>query len=294
LDNPYLDESKEIIEYAKYIQSNSHLSILSDAVALSMFEEVLDSIKEPLADEGIYPSLLVSKLARKYVKVALSGEGADELFWGYYPRHASIIRKDSDKYENTGVRYFSFFSGFTKEQFNNCFKDIDWCPVEQGFFNFNSNDPEENALFMRQYEFEMYLPFILLKTDRSSMYHSLEVRVPFLDREVIDLATQINFKMCIDINREIGKLPLRKLLRKFVPSQTKSKKGFTIPIHEWIRKPLRGIVEESLKDLSGFDCLDINKDAINSMFKNHISGIENNGRALWQLLILDKWVKKHL
>jgi len=294
LDNKNLDESEEIITYAKYIGAESHMETLTDNLAESLFTEVLDSIKEPMADEGIFPSLLVSKLARKHVKVVLSGEGGDELFWGYYPRQAPIIRNEANEYNTSGRKYFSFFSSFTERQFKRCFPEIEWLPSKNQIFNFDSTDPNENARFMRQYEFEMYLPFILLKTDRSSMHHSLEVRVPLLDRRVIDLASQIDFNMCIDIGKGIGKMPLRNVLNKFVPRQTKAKKGFTISMDEWIRKPLRGIMEESLQTLRGLEYFNINHKAILELFTNHIKRVENNGMALWQLLILDQWLKRYI
>lgn len=294
LENESLDESREILNYAKHLKNKLYMQKLRSKDAESLFEEVLDSTKEPLADEGIFPSLVVSKLARRYVKVALSGEGGDELFWGYYPRQQAILQNNSNRHESLGHKYFSFFSPFSREQFTQCFIDTEWWPKEHKFYNFNTNNPEEIAKNMRQNEFEMYLPFILLKTDRSSMHHSLEVRVPFLDREVIDLASQLSHVSCIDLQEGVGKLPLRRTLQKFIPWQTKIKKGFTMPINEWLRKPLRPFMEESLKSLRGLEILNINQHGIKNLFQRHIEGIEDNGMALWQILLLDHWVKKYL
>jgi len=78
---------------------------------------------------------------------------------------------------------------------------------------------------------------ILLKVDRASMYHSLEVRVPLLDKEVIEVATRVQWRSCLDMERTIGKLPLRYALARHVRHQTLDKRGFTVPMGAWLRGP---------------------------------------------------------
>jgi len=85
---------------------------------------------------------------------------------------------------------------------------------------------------------------ILLKVDRASMYHSLEVRVPLLDKEVIEVATRVDWRSCLDLERTIGKLPLRYALARHVQHQTLTKRGFAVPMGSWLRGPLRPIFED--------------------------------------------------
>ena len=134
---------------------------------------------------------------------------------------------------------------------------------------------------------------VLLKVDRASMYHSLEVRVPFLDREVIDIAVHVDWQSCLDMNQGKGKLPLRHSLAKHVKHQTVTKRGFSVPMNHWLRGPLRPIFEEKVlnqKDILG---LEMDQKRLKKIFAQHLSGHTDCAWGLWILLSLALWKEKH-
>lgn len=289
-EEPTLDESEDAARYATKIGTNHHVRLLTEAQVPGLFEEAVAASHEPLADVGILPSLVVSRLASEHVKVALSGEGGDELFWGYYARHSAMLRRESPPDEDRGVHYFSFFAEFRREQFSACFPALPWWPEGERGYDFRSKGSTETGTALRTCEFEAYLPFILLKTDRASMHHSLEVRVPLLDREVIDMAHGLTTADCLDLRRGIGKLPLRRALRRQVHFETTGKRGFTAPIGAWVRTALQERVRESLRTLRGLETIDVDEKALLVLFQNHLVGTSDNGMALWRILCLDQWL----
>lgn len=290
LEGVDLDESEVAQRYADELGLDHETAWLNLDNAADLTVEALDMLTEPMADEGIIPTLLVSKIAKKKVTVALSGEGGDEMFWGYYPRQSRIMRGVMPA---TGEAYLESFSEFTKTQFRRCFPFEVFWPQGLGGYSFSETDTEKIALEIRKTEYEWYLPFILLKTDRASMHHSLEVRVPFLDREVISAASKLHPEDCMDFDAQLGKLPLRKMLSKYLPKQEKIKKGFTIPVDEWVRGPLYEMVEQSVRRLSGFGGIEVDERAMQGLLQKHKSGEENNGMALWKVVVLDYWANKY-
>jgi asparagine synthase (glutamine-hydrolysing) len=134
---------------------------------------------------------------------------------------------------------------------------------------------------------------VLLKVDRASMYHSLEVRVPLLDREVIEIASRVDWRSCLDPNRNIGKLPLRHSMGRHVQSQSRSKRGFEVPMSAWLRGPLQQILQEALLERTDLAGLPINKDAFRLMLHQHVTGEADFARSLWTLLSLALWEEKY-
>jgi asparagine synthase (glutamine-hydrolysing) len=292
LEDPGLDESAEAARYAALLGTRHHLERLEGDQVLGLLDEVLDATREPLADEGMFPTLLVSRLARRRVKVALSGEGGDELFWGYVPRQDALLRGPARPGVPPGHRYLGFFTDFRRDQFEACFPGLCWWPAGHPFYDFAGGDADETADWMRWNEFTAYLPFILLKTDRASMFHSLEVRVPLLDREVVEVACRVGHRDCVDLAAGVGKLPLRRALRRTVPWQTRAKKGFTVPMDAWVRGPLAGEVHRSLATRRGLEEVEVDGAALDRLFARHVSGEENNGMALWRIFLLDRWTER--
>jgi asparagine synthase (glutamine-hydrolysing) len=134
---------------------------------------------------------------------------------------------------------------------------------------------------------------VLLKVDRASMYHSLEVRVPYLDREVVDVALRVDWQSCLNIKRKVGKIPLRAALARHVNYQTRTKRGFEVPMDAWLRGPLKAIFEEAVigrKEILG---MPLNRGKLRNMFKQHIANRSDFARGLWTLLSLVLWEKKH-
>jgi asparagine synthase (glutamine-hydrolysing) len=289
MEDPSLDESADALRYSVAIGSAHEVRTLRAAHIGELLDEAVAATCEPLADEGILPALLVSRLAREKVTAVLSGEGGDELFWGYYPRQSAMLAAGMQP-AHFGHRYLSYFADFTRTQFSACFPELAWWPDgEPGFDVARPADPAESV---RSIEYHLYLPFVLLKADRASMHHSLEVRVPLLDRAVIDVASGLCAADCLDLSASTGKAPLRRALNHAVGFATQGKRGFTAPIDTWVRTVLREPVASSLERLEGLETIDVDTRALTGMFRRHCRGEENNGMALWRMMCLDMWAAK--
>jgi asparagine synthase (glutamine-hydrolysing) len=134
---------------------------------------------------------------------------------------------------------------------------------------------------------------VLLKVDRASMYHSLEVRVPLLDRQVIDVALRVDWGSCLDIKRRVGKMPLRAALARHANHQTGAKRGFEVPMDAWLRGPLKATFEELVMGRKEILGMPLNQPKLRNMFQQHIANRYNHARGLWTLLSLALWENKY-
>jgi asparagine synthase (glutamine-hydrolysing) len=147
--------------------------------------------------------------------------------------------------------------------------------------------------YMLENDFNTYLPDdILVKVDRASMANSLEVRAPFLDHEVIEFAFDMNFNEKINFSE--NKIPLRKLLKKYLPENmiSKNKRGFGIPLNRWLKEDLREWAEEliSVKNIKEHDFFDYEK--VKEVWNSHLSGKKENQNIIWPLLMFQSWLLK--
>ncbi|HQU29713.1 MAG TPA: asparagine synthase-related protein, partial [Nitrospirales bacterium] len=149
------------------------------------------------------------------------------------------------------------------------------------------------AQWSRWSEFVGHLPYVLMKVDRASMYHSLEVRVPLLDREVINVATQLDWRECFNLNQGIGKLPLRHALGRHTTFQSRTKRGFEVPMGSWLRTSLRERVEETLMKRNEILGIGIERKAFRELFNLHLAGERDYAWGLWPILSLALWVDKY-
>jgi asparagine synthase (glutamine-hydrolysing) len=317
----HLDESADAAAYAREIGVEHVVEHVTRDTPLQILDGVVAACGEPFADYSIFPTMLVSQLARRQVKVMLSGDGGDELFWGYSNRFASVLDKLVERSQPQHVesprwhlkRLLAADSGrpdlrwpgtigdiyrlkhthVSEGWLKRIFPDLPEWPNDFSLFTYTGLEPDETAQWLRWNEFVGYLTMILMKVDRASMYHSLEVRVPLLDREVIETATRVDWRSCLDIKRKIGKLPLRHSLARNVRHQTWAKRGFTVPMDAWLRGPLRPVFEEAIlgrSDILGFR---LDKRAAHEMFDRHLSERVNYDWQLWTMLSLVLWTERH-
>lgn len=125
------------------------------------------------------------------------------------------------------------------------------------------------------------------------MYSSLEVLVPLLDREVMEVTSRLDWRDCLNVGQKFGKLPLRHTLARNVKYQTYKKRGFEIPIATWLRTSLNEMFEEHVLKRTDILGLEINRGALRRVFERHVNGRWNYGRGLWSLLSVALWEKKH-
>jgi asparagine synthase (glutamine-hydrolysing) len=257
----------------------------------------------------------VSKLAKKYFTVMLSGDGGDELFWGYTKRFGALISGAGDFRHGKSWRYtrriLRFFTGgqqtgshryaslgdwqrskhshLPETRLRQIFPGLSSWPVDYTVYDYHDYDQDDAAQWIRWNEFVCHLTGVLLKVDRASMFHSLEVRVPLLDREVIDVAAQIDWRDCFDLSEGIGKIPLRTILSRQVQFQSTAKKGFAPPMGKWLKTSLRPVMEEKLMVRDNLAGIAVDKKALRALYQEHLDGRRDYGWGLWPLLSLALW-----
>jgi asparagine synthase (glutamine-hydrolysing) len=282
---------------------------LADAV--SQFAYYSD---EPSADAGALPVWYLSKMTRQHVTVALSGEGADELFGGYYTYladdYAERIRllpgkglglslakallPVSDDKISFEYKVKRFLTGAQLDPlaahlyWNGTFTaaEREQLVASQWFAPMHAPAPYSDFLELDQ---NWYLPDdILYKCDRMSMAHSLEVRPPFLDHRVVEFAARL--PRSLKINGSQLKYVLRQLLRGKVPDSVldRKKEGFDIPAHDWFRTALRPLLEDTLRTPNRL----FRPGAVERVLDDHLARRGNYGYHLWGLLTLSLWMKR--
>jgi asparagine synthase (glutamine-hydrolysing) len=283
---------------------------------------------EPSADAGALPVWFLSKLCRTRVTVALSGEGADELFGGYLTYRADKIAKilrhlpkgflrvaiaaaqrlpvSDDKisfeYKLKRLLEGSLMSPMRAHLYwNGTFSDAQQrrllkLALPETLSEILEAVPQNSRNDLARYQWfdqSFYLADdILTKSDRMSMAHSVEVRPPFLDHRIVEFAASLPPEFKVRGRRQ--KVILRALMRDKLPHEILSRKkvGFDIPAHEWLRGPLR----ELLLDAIDFGTREYGElfdtNAIHSLVNQHLKRKINVGYHLWGLLILFLWMKK--
>ncbi|MFC1584244.1 asparagine synthase (glutamine-hydrolyzing) [Fibrobacterota bacterium] len=321
IDNDRRDESGDASLYAGALGVEHHVKNIRLDETFSLIRQALHAGGEPFSDYSIIPTMRISGESSRQVKVMLSGDGGDELFWGYVDRFASTIQRSPDfrrplwwrkarwgmkKYLNLGDGYYNLaypdigawqldkHSRLREAWFRQVFPEAPAWPQERTGFEYRGWIREETAQWLRWNEFVTHLTMVLLKVDRASMFHSLEVRVPFLDKEVIDTALKIDWQSCIDLKRNIGKLPLRQALKKRLPVQTLGKRGFEVPMDKWLRTSLAPLLEEFVFTRNQIMGVTLNTSGIKKMYVEHESGRLNLSRPLWLILSLSLWEKQYL
>ncbi len=322
VDDPELDESADASAYARELGFEHHVEVSRPDDAVSMIDDVVSACTEPTADYSIFPTLLVSRLARSHVKVVLSGDGGDELFWGYPSRFSSAIEharymkwprparaaaivarrafgigtatRDVLRYPDVGRFYRKKHTLVDEASLAAIFPALPALPDDFAEFDFDGVDPDRVAQWVRWNEFRFHLARVLAKVDRASMYHSLEVRVPLLDREVIEVAWRTDWRSCLSIDERIGKRLLRRALARRLRHSTQSKRGFTVPMHRWLVGPLAPLVREHLLQARELAGLEIAPRHLAERYRRLVDGDHTVAWGLWSLLSLAMWSRRYL
>lgn len=314
------DESADAAGYGRHLDVDFRLHPVSGDEALAAVAEVQAAQHEPFADFSILPTMLVSRFARKEVTVSLSGDGGDELFFGYerplsllrsgslfrYPRAARRAlhgagrigigprRSDAVVAKDPGDYYFEVNSRLKDGDARRLAPGLGGLPPDFDLYDFAGyRGNRDLANFSRHAEFYGQLQRGLKKVDMASMHESLEVRVPLLDREVIDLSLRLDPFDCMRGGQR--KVPLRELLGRFVPPDSipKPKRGFAVPLGDWLRGPLKPLVEASLLEGELFPAGVFDRAAVRAYWEGHLRGERDRKWGLWTLMALQWWGKAH-
>ncbi len=336
-DDPSYDESEPARAVARHLGTDHHERILDGAQAIQGVRSVAELADDPLADASLIPTHLLSRFAREHVTVALSGDGGDELFYGYptfladgpgrlaaallprrvrdrlLPQVATWLpaseRNMSLQFQverfARGLRYprlhrhFAWLGSFAPDaalslmvpdaavapRRDDPFPDVDaWAATCAGWPAMATL----SALYARLYMADG----VLVKVDRASMGVALEVRSPFLDTQMVDLA--LSLPASWSLHGRTTKALVRRMLRGRVPDRIldRPKKGFGIPLARWLRTDLKPLL---LEHLSGPRLAReglVRPQAVASLVEAHLSGRSDHRKELYNLLVLELWLSR--
>ena len=328
-DNKGYDETDKSRIVAKLINSNHHEFIVKENDFKNNIDRILLNFDEPFADSSALPTYLVSKHASNYVKVALTGDGGDEVFGGYNKyyigklnnKYTSIIPKGlhnqilnlssgllKTKADNRGKRFklnrLLKAINYDGDQYWNiislAFTDIEKeqllknnCLIKSTFSElknrYNENNPKSLTDF-RMIDKKVSLEGdMLVKVDRTSMLNSLECRAPFLNKEIWNYTNSLPEQYLMK-GWDKKYILKESFADKFLPGfLDKTKQGFGVPVGNWLRASLKSELESYI-DIKFLETQNIfNVDFISNMVKNHISGIEDNSMRVWNFYAFQKW-----
>ncbi|HEX6455187.1 MAG TPA: asparagine synthase (glutamine-hydrolyzing) [Solirubrobacterales bacterium] len=310
----------------RYGTDHHELILRPDAVEL--LPRLVEAFDEPFGDSSALPTYLVSQLASEHVKTAMSGEGGDELFGGYYTYVADLLARRvgrlaalarplaealPSRTERVGFDYkakrFARAAALPPLERHHGFKEIfspgaraelagphasAWDPLDLYRERYAETAGSDYLARMQDVDLGIYLvDDLLVKTDRLSMAHSLELRVPFLDAAVADFAFSLPRKL--KVRGSAKKRLLRQALEPLLPREIVHgrKQGFSIPIAAWLRGPLEPFAREVLAPsaLSRQGLLD--PAAVTPLLDRHCAGREDLSRQIWGLMALTLWYDRY-
>jgi asparagine synthase (glutamine-hydrolysing) len=314
----FKDESYDELKYSKlvseYIRTDHHVDYME--VDEDIVKFVIENMDEPFGDSSVFPTYLLSKITRRKVTVALSGDAGDEVFGGYdtykaykiaryVPAAAARLSKylidllpPSDEKVSLAFKMQRFVRDFDADVNR---RHLNWMATfndsqRQKLLNerFVSGDclvnrgSERNLLSLQLNDIHNYLPEdILKKVDLASMLNSLEVRVPFLDYRLVPLVLSLPEKY--KVRNITTKWLLKKIASYYLPGEivNRPKRGFTVPISRWIRES--DLIRQFITGRQYYEHNLLSYDYVRRLFDSHISSREDNARHLWLVFVFNYW-----
>lgn len=316
------DESSKAEKIAKYLGQRFKKIILKPDQLPSLFDSFIKKLDLPHTDQSDICLYYLCNEAAKTSKVILTGDGGDELFAGYN-RHIWIKKVLNMKYLTRKFLYFSispisikiinilnnlmldnhrlldFESKIYKLKKILPYKDINkiyyslLSDQKIHEFDLDFNNQLSNLRNILKYDFELYLPNnVLYKSDACSMYNSLELRSPYLSKNVIEYSLSLNEKEML--YKSTGKLVLRKILNKYLPSELiySKKSGFSIPLAEWLSCELKEWASEIYFNPIINDIFSINID-LKKIWQDFIDNPKDNFQKVWNIIVINAWLKEN-
>ncbi len=304
-----------------------HHELVVEPSAIEILDDLIGFFDEPFGDSSAIPTYYVSKMTREHVTVALAGDGGDESFGGYerYQRildrrpmaapsrallggvghmiHQVLPRTAPGRryFRSLGMSHHKHFMVATAEAEARDLLSAEFLEPISGFSTYDSlrntmdrascGDP---LTPYSSFDLHHYLPDdILVKVDRMSMAHSLELRAPMLDYRVVELAAKLPYTQ--KIQGATTKWLLKKLYADKLPSKvTEQRKwGFALPMEHWLRNELRPVLEEALHDPVVVDAGIFNMTEARALAHEHWSGARDRTSQLWNYLFFTRWWQQH-
>ncbi|MHB8470213.1 MAG: asparagine synthase (glutamine-hydrolyzing) [Gaiellaceae bacterium] len=315
-----LDKARAV---AQRFGTNHHELVLR-ADVVDLFPKVVESFDEPFADDSAIPTYLVSQLAAAQVKVALSGEGGDELFGGYYSYAANALAPRigwaarlarpllglvpsstrSASLESQAKR-FANAAHLPPLQRHRAWKEVFSADARAALLEPSHRGADPFDLYRARWDETAHaeelarvldldigtymVDQLLVKADRASMAHSLETRVPFLDPAVSDFALALPARH--KVRGFDKKRLLRKALEPLVPADILAarKQGFSLPTAGWLRGELEPFARDVLSPAATARRGFFRPAEVTRLLDEHVQGRRNNWKQLWTLLSFSVW-----
>ncbi|HEY2901293.1 MAG TPA: asparagine synthase (glutamine-hydrolyzing) [Polyangia bacterium] len=321
------DETEFAATVARQVGSdNVRIQLAPDA--LGDLETIVGFLEDPLSDSAVLPLWHLCKGTRAHVTVALSGEGGDEVlggypryFWGWLAESShlasfagtshpsalsrlvparskgfgNLLRRGAKLIDSArlpeSARYLNWFELFSDQERRALgAPDAEACHARiDGLFSRAHQQGLDPVQRLQYVDFSsMLLDNLLLKADKLSMAHSLEVRVPLLDRRLVELGLGLSPRAKIGARHD--KPLFRRLLRRCLPPSItdRPKRGFEIPVDQWLRDPSTERLRQRLLSGAAVNRLGLAPSAIANLLSKHLSG-QDVGRKLFALLTLEMW-----
>jgi len=327
------NQSYNELEYARVVSKRfgtDHHEEIVKPDADSIILDLVRSFDEPFADSSAIPTFYVSRMARKHVTVALSGDGGDELFGGYgrykdswfgncsrfIPRQARSLlmrvgRSLPESFPGVStLRYIASdddsryiwkmakgLSVIHADIFSREIKDrvtsTDPAPAFRKYMNsLNGQDKLTRRMYL---DLKTYLPGdIMTKVDRMSMAVSLETRAPILDHLLAEFAATI--PPGLKVNGATTKYIWKKAAERFLPKEIiyREKQGFAIPMSYWIKKEWSEIADELVLGGRALARKNFQPDFLRNLVREHRSGRRDTSYLIWTLMILELWYREYI
>ena len=331
------DEARYANSISDYLGTNHTEILFQKNDLLNIIPQLSYVYTEPFADSSQIPSLLLSQITSKKVKVALSGDGGDELFAGYNRysyglKYEKILSHTPDLFKKLFYLSLKYLpKSVSKNILNlllsskiNSIQEIDkiinkmkvisnnfnfydamiseWTDKDKILnseilkesFNNEINIKKSNKFNLLDYmmisDFKSYLcDDILCKMDRASMYHSLEVRTPFLNKDLIEFSYNLPYQF--KINKNTSKIILKDILSNYLPKKLfeRRKSGFAVPIASFLKRELKDWAGDMLSSKINNKHNLFNQPIIEKAFKDHLDGNINNEHKLWSIIQFNSW-----
>jgi Asparagine synthase (glutamine-hydrolyzing) len=314
------DESEYAQKVAEYLGTEHHKYIVTENDAKELVGDMLEFYDEPFADSSAIPTMMVSRLAKRDVSMALSGDGGDELFHGYGAyiwakrmHNLEPIKQmigdllsisPSDRYKRASY-IFKYKNKehlkshiFSQEQY--LFSELELARILNGNIYVDTGVEQDYSNYVRKltpeeaqaiFDIRYYLKDdLLVKVDRASMKYSLEVRVPLLDHRLVELALNINPRF--KISNGVQKFILKDILYDYVPKEffDRKKSGFSIPLERWLQSDLSYLIDDYLnKDIISRYNL-VNFSEVQRLIKKFRAGHGFLYNRIWALIVLHKFM----
>jgi asparagine synthase (glutamine-hydrolysing) len=315
-EDPKYDESKIAHQFATTIQSQHFETICKPEDIIKLIPKLISVYDEPFGDSSALPSLLLNKMAKQHITMALSGDGGDESFLGYnhfdwvskfkmllkIPYFIRAMASQFLIFDVLGKRteplkrilkvkskydfIAGIFVGYNSLLIN---RNLDWLSFYDGF----KKESEDLHQATADLNIKLWLENDSnVKVDRASMAYSLEIRSPFLDYRIVEFARTLPVSYRYQKGRK--KRILKDILKEYIPETIfdQPKKGFSVPMNSWIRNELKEEFIQNLPDAFLKQVPNLNVAKFKKMFQSHLSGKQDYSSYIWRVYVLSKWYQE--